>query len=67
LTDGQLLDNFIDHREEAAVAALVRRHGPMVLGPIKKREPVSIVRGEPPKGTVFFVFFFWAFPKQFPS
>src|SRR4051794_225860 len=30
LTDGQLLDCFLDHRDEAAVAALVRRHGPMV-------------------------------------
>jgi hypothetical protein len=33
--------------------------------PIKKREPVLIVRGEPSKGTVFFVFFFCAFPKCF--
>jgi RNA polymerase sigma factor (sigma-70 family) len=32
LTDGQLLGRFIDGREEAAFAALVRRHGPMVLG-----------------------------------
>jgi RNA polymerase sigma factor (sigma-70 family) len=32
LTDGQLLARFIDGREEAAFAALVRRHGPMVLG-----------------------------------
>ena len=30
LTDGQLLDAFIERREEAAFAALVRRHGPMV-------------------------------------
>jgi RNA polymerase sigma factor (sigma-70 family) len=32
LTDGQLLARFLDGREEAAFAALVGRHGPMVLG-----------------------------------
>jgi len=32
LSDGQLLDCFLARREEAAFAALVRRHGPMVLG-----------------------------------
>jgi RNA polymerase sigma factor (sigma-70 family) len=30
--DGQLLETFIARRDEAAFAALVRRHGPMVLG-----------------------------------
>jgi RNA polymerase sigma factor (sigma-70 family) len=32
LTDGQLLDRFLAGREEAAFEAVVRRHGPMVLG-----------------------------------
>jgi RNA polymerase sigma factor (sigma-70 family) len=32
LTDGQLLGCFIERRDEAAFEALVRRHGPMVLG-----------------------------------
>ena len=31
-TDAQLLDCFVRRRDEAAFAALVRRHGPMVLG-----------------------------------
>jgi RNA polymerase sigma factor (sigma-70 family) len=31
-TDGQLLERFAATKEEAAFAALVRRHGPMVLG-----------------------------------
>src|SRR5215475_577835 len=32
LSDGQLLARFVAARDEAAFAALVRRHGPMVLG-----------------------------------
>ena len=32
LTDGQLLESYISRREEAAIAALVRRHGAMVWG-----------------------------------
>jgi len=31
LTDGQLLRRYFAHRDEAAFAVLVRRHGPMVL------------------------------------
>jgi RNA polymerase sigma factor (sigma-70 family) len=32
LSDAQLLDRFVDRRDAAAFAALVARHGPMVLG-----------------------------------
>src|SRR5258707_3053364 len=32
LTDGQLLEDYIGRRDEAALAALVQRHGPMVWG-----------------------------------
>jgi RNA polymerase sigma factor (sigma-70 family) len=32
LTDGQLLECFLATKEQAAFTALVRRHGPMVLG-----------------------------------
>src|SRR5438876_8803033 len=32
MTDGQLLEVYISHRDEAAIAALVHRHGPMVWG-----------------------------------
>ena len=31
-TDGQLLEDYISRRDEAALAVLVRRHGPMVWG-----------------------------------
>jgi RNA polymerase sigma factor (sigma-70 family) len=31
-SDGQLMERFVRHGEEAAFTALVRRHGPMVLG-----------------------------------
>ena len=32
LSDAHLLQRFIDQRDEAAFAALVRRHGPLVMG-----------------------------------
>jgi RNA polymerase sigma factor (sigma-70 family) len=32
LTDGQLLEDYLSRKEEAALAALVRRHAPMVWG-----------------------------------
>src|SRR5260370_28721462 len=32
LTDGQLLEDYLSRRDEAALAALVLRHGPMVWG-----------------------------------
>src|SRR5438309_10211911 len=32
VTDGQLLDRFVGRREEEAFAALMARHGSMVLG-----------------------------------
>src|SRR5712691_7558840 len=32
LGDGELLGSFIERRDEAALAALVKRHGPMVWG-----------------------------------
>src|SRR5262245_31015168 len=32
LTDRQLLEDYLGHHDEAALAALVRRHGPMVWG-----------------------------------
>src|ERR1700722_16017518 len=32
ITDGELLNRFVSIRDDAAFEALVRRHGPMVLG-----------------------------------
>jgi RNA polymerase sigma factor (sigma-70 family) len=37
LTDGQLLERFVRWRDEAAFAALVERHGPMVLRVCRNR------------------------------
>ena len=37
LTDGQLLDRFVQRRDESAFAALVERHGPMVLRVCRSR------------------------------
>ena len=42
LTDGQLLDRYLARRDESAFAALVTRHGPMVLGVCH-----SVLRGMP--------------------
>src|SRR5262245_37915772 len=32
LSDAQLLERFVTHREEDAFTVLLRRHGPLVLG-----------------------------------
>jgi RNA polymerase sigma factor (sigma-70 family) len=39
LTDGELLERFVSRREEEALAALVRRHGPMVWGVCRRIVP----------------------------
>jgi RNA polymerase sigma-70 factor (ECF subfamily) len=36
LSDGRLLAHFVATRDEAAFEALVRRHGPMVLGAVRR-------------------------------
>jgi RNA polymerase sigma factor (sigma-70 family) len=36
VTDGHLLERFLAHREGAAFEALVRRHGPMVMGTCRR-------------------------------
>jgi RNA polymerase sigma factor (sigma-70 family) len=36
LSDGELLERFLARREETAFAILVQRHGPMVLGAVRR-------------------------------
>ena len=36
LSDGELLECFVLERDEAAFEALLRRHGPMVLGTCRR-------------------------------
>ena len=44
LSEGQLLDRFVNRRDEAAFEALVARHGPMVLTVCRRwlRDPNDI-------------------------
>jgi RNA polymerase sigma factor (sigma-70 family) len=40
LTDGALLERYVQERDDAAFAALVHRHGPMVLGVCRRLLPI---------------------------
>jgi RNA polymerase sigma factor (sigma-70 family) len=44
VTEGQLLERYLEHRDEVAFEALVARHGPMVLGVCRRmlRDPQDV-------------------------
>jgi hypothetical protein len=48
LTDGELLTLFIEQRDQAAFEALVKRHGPMVLGVCRAAPPAPALEFPPP-------------------
>ncbi len=52
--DHDLLDRFIAHGDQAAFAALVERHGPMVYG-----AAIKPVKGNPPDFPDLFGLSFW--------
>src|SRR5438477_612396 len=49
-SDGQLLERFVARQEAAAFAALVERHGPMVLGVCRRARSLG---GWPPPASAW--------------
>src|SRR5262249_44867597 len=45
LSDGQLLECFVRHRDESAFTALPRRHGPIVVGVLVSPAAVRLMKG----------------------